>query len=395
MVPDHFNSEKPLLNGKWGIFQDNQSIPTERFDPFCSYIDKEGNFIGHKSIISPIRAQRPIEWEPEKEIQDPPQRATDTFCRIVNGELPAIVISKDLKLNQDFFSTNAYSEKLISNVILSIINLYPPIARVTYNPPSPSAISSNFVFGISLVHLFSKHYFLPEEAPKDQWIMFLRNYSLTIKSCLDHPRIKALKGINIHSFFNIGAKAGASTPHLHGQSVLYWDQKGIGSKHNTYWKTSEYNQEKCTKCILWKESEENTLSHSLLLDKRMIFQNDNWKVFLAYAPEKDAHIRLLPRKHISHLWSLNNIELNDLAIALIKANYMLTGFIKEEGRKYQLSIDRNIIIRQFLPNKGEHFHMFIDILPVQQLGGAEEIDNQKFSLVYPEVVASEMKKTSK
>jgi hypothetical protein len=34
--------------------------------------------------------------------------------------------------------------------------------------------------------------------------------------------------------------------------------------------------------------------------------------------------------------------------------------------------------------------MFIDILPVQQTGGAELIDDQKFSMIYPEEVALKM-----
>ena len=71
---------------------------------------------------------------------------------------------------------------------------------------------------------------------------------------------------------------------------------------------------------------------------------------------------------------------------------MLTDFVKQ-GNQYQLVEDRNIIIRQFPPEKGSHFHMFIDILPVQRLGGAEAIDNQKFSFIYPETIATEMRKT--
>ena len=71
---------------------------------------------------------------------------------------------------------------------------------------------------------------------------------------------------------------------------------------------------------------------------------------------------------------------------------MLTDFIKQ-GNQYQLVEDRNIIIRQFPLDKENHFHMFIDILPVQQLGGAEAIDNQKFSFIFPETIASKMRRT--
>ena len=49
--------------GKWGIFNQDRSLPTIRYDPFSTYFDSKGNKIGHKTVISPSRYFRPIETE--------------------------------------------------------------------------------------------------------------------------------------------------------------------------------------------------------------------------------------------------------------------------------------------------------------------------------------------
>ncbi len=382
------------FDGQWGIYLTDNFLPCERFDPFCSYIDDKGSIIGHKTIFSPVRLQRPLEWESKQrtQLENRSFANEDTFCHLISGNTPAIIISKDLSVNQDPFSTKARYENLLSNTAFSTINLYPPVARIVQKQSNACETYVTPPMGLSLVHLFTNHYILPEEVPIDEWEMFLLNYRLTINACINHPKISSKEGVVIHTFFNIGERAGASIPHLHGQTVLFWNQPGSGSKSDNYWKSSKNYQDGCIKCQLWLNEGKDQLSQSLLVNKRLIFQNAHWKAFLAYAPEKDAQIRLLPKRHVSALWNLNDSELTDLAPALIESNQMLTDFIKQ-GNQYQLVEDRNIIIRQFPLDKENHFHMFIDILPVQQLGGAEAIDNQKFSFIFPETIASKMRRT--
>jgi galactose-1-phosphate uridylyltransferase len=214
---------------------------------------------------------------------------------------------------------------------------------------------------------------------------------MTINACLNHKKISSYKQSVIQTFFNIGERSGASIPHLHGQTVLFWNRQDGGIKSKTYKKSSKSTPNGCTKCELWLNQGKSVLAKSLNLQERIIVKNAHWMAFLAYAPEKDAQIRILPKRHISAFWDLKDEELTDLVPVLIKSNQMLTNFINAQGGKYQLVRDRNILIRQFLQDNDSDFHMFIDILPVQQLGGAEASDNQKFSCIFPETIAKIMR----
>jgi len=380
------------LDGEWGIFTSDKFLPFERFDPFSTYLDKNGLKIGHRTIFSPIRMNRPIEFDPASIHTQTRKKSLsstqDTFCTLIKGELPSIVISKDLKLENDPFSATPTFNCLNSSTVFTIINLYPPISRVIDKKISRLK-DTNFLSGLSLVHLFSNHYLYPEEVSTKEWQLFLLNYCLTIKSCKNRSKNPQIKDVKLQTFFNIGARAGGSIPHLHGQSIMFISDLGSGSKSKSYELASQ-NHNVCLKCQLIKKRQTIIFSETVSLKERIIASNEHWIAFLAHAPEKDAQIRLLPRRHVSSVWSLDEEELTALAPIIIKSNRALSKFIEQEGGKYHLVKDRNMVLRQLLHPKSNHFHMFIDIYPVQQLGGAELFDNQKFSSELPETIASQM-----
>lgn len=116
-------------------------------------------------------------------------------------------------------------------------------------------------------------------------------------------------------------------------------------------------------------------------------------VFTAYAPERDGHIRLLPKRHVSSLLELKSDEITSLAKGLIHTNQILSQFIIHFGRELDILPDRNILFRQ------QHFgfppiHMLIDIIPVQRIGGAEILDDHRLSHIFPEEAAKRMKDLS-
>ncbi len=383
--------DKKVIDGAWGIHFSDKSLPEERFDPFSSYIDQDGTHVGHRTIFNPIRLQRPFEFTQVRHTKQKgmPTNFSDTFCELVQGKLPAIVITKDKLLVNDLFSLESLAENLSSSIVFTAINLYPPISRILPKRDINQEYYKNPPNGLSFVHVFTNHYKLPENAPSNEWEVFFQNYRLTLKESISHPTIIS-DNLQISTFFNIGSKAGASISHLHGQTILRYNQEGIGAKQNSYMISSKQNENKCQKCQLWADNDDLASFQRLSLNKRIIFRNAHWIAILAYAPMRDAQIRLIPNRHISNIWSMNDDELCSLASILINSNKRLTSFIKKDGERYYLSIDRNIIFNQHHSTKEAHFHMFIDILPVQQTGGAELIDNQKFSVIYPEDVARKM-----
>ena len=386
--------DKKVIDGEWGIHFSAESLPEERFDPFHSYYDQNGTQIGHKTIFNPIRIQRPFEFTNTRhtEQDEKPIHGSDTFCELVQGKLPAIVLTKDQLIGNDIFSVEPKSENLKDFIIFSAINLYPPISRVLMDNVLIHDNTKTIPRGLSIIHVFTRHYSYPEDIPRSEWEIFFQNYRLTLRNSLIHSTISGTDNLYVSTFFNIGSKAGASISHLHGQTILNLNQEGIGAFKNSYLISSKQNENKCDKCQLWGDVDDTTdIPELQSFKKRVVFQNAHWLALLAYAPRRDAQIRLVPRGHISNLWLMNDDELFSLASILIKCNERLTSFIKKHGNRYQLSIDRNIILYQHHSAKENHFHMFIDILPVQQTGGAELSDDQKFSMIYPEEIAQMMR----
>ncbi|MHA2203411.1 MAG: HIT domain-containing protein, partial [Candidatus Hodarchaeales archaeon] len=127
----------------------------------------------------------------------------------------------------------------------------------------------------------------------------------------------------------------------------------------------------------------------LRIKERIIWEDENWIVFTAYAPERDGHLRLLPKRHVSSLWELKSLEIVSLARAMIYANHVLSNFIGQFGGELHIRPDRNILFRQqhigFSP-----IHMLIEIIPVQRIGGAEILDDHRLSHIFPEETAKRM-----
>ena len=127
------------------------------------------------------------------------------------------------------------------------------------------------------------------------------------------------------------------------------------------------------------------------LAERFVYENDTWQVITAYAPEKDGHLRIIPKRHVKRLIDLKKEEFTDLADALIIANKALSSFVSKNGTALKLSWDRNILVRQQYLGYTGAFHLFLEILPIQSTSGAELMDNHHISEIFPERVAALMR----
>ncbi|MHA2357799.1 MAG: hypothetical protein ACXABK_03390, partial [Candidatus Heimdallarchaeaceae archaeon] len=88
-----------IPEGHWGIYRDKENMPLERFDPFRTIINEFGTKVGHITRFSPLRGKRPFEHKNNNQIEEHISPVDDdSFCKIVNGELPAVVLSKGEKL---------------------------------------------------------------------------------------------------------------------------------------------------------------------------------------------------------------------------------------------------------------------------------------------------------
>ena len=389
-----------ILDGQWGIFKNTEQLPQVRWDPFRILIDKNNIKIGHHSYISTLRAERPDEYliTANQPIFYHLEEQQDSFCRLIAGELPSIIVSRDLDMVNSPLCTESAFEKLGDSTVFTSINLYTPMTRILISKQKSNHSYKSISQGIPLLHIFSKHYHTIEEVPIEEMVLYLKNIILSINQSQ-----KVLSTINdttsVFHFYNIGPNAGSSIPHLHSQTLLY-TAKGYGWKNYSFFRSFEDNQHKngrnsyCIGCEYIKGSNNDFLGQQLHMRERTLWEDENWIVFTAYAPERDGHIRLLPKRHVSSLWELNSSEITSLAKALKYANNALSQFILHFGGKLHIKSDRNILFRQQHFGYSPPIHMLIDIIPVQQVGGAEILDDHRLSHILPEETTSLMKITA-
>ncbi len=389
---DRFLSSVNLSEGNWGIFYDLCNVPVERWDSFRTTIDRYGTKIGHSSQIAPMRAIRPIEIRNQSwigsSLHEDITKGTGIFCRLIRGELHAIVLVKDKKIVKDPDSVIPMKEDLREYSAVTIINLYTPMGRHLFieNESPLNGIS----LGYPLIHLTSKHYSRLEDVPTEELSLLLQNIVVSHKLIEQHHKINNMSPMPMFHFFNIGAQAGASISHLHSQSFFYTNKKGHGWKvqgflvafedHKLFSKNALY----CLGCEYKKYPKTDLFGQKLQIEQRLIWKNEHWLLLAEYAPERDGHLRILPLRHISRLSDCSDKEIESLAIILKIANWGLSAFIKKWGERYKILQDRNILFRQQHIGYTSNLHMLIDIIPIQHVGGAEVYDDHRVCNIYPE-----------
>ncbi len=391
-----------VSEGFWGIYHKLELLPDVRLDPFRTYVTKEGTMIGHYSIISTLRADRPDEYiSTQNDFQiDQLEEGKDSFCRLIAGELPSICVSQDLTMSKSPLSIEPTLENLSETKVFSIINLFTPMARVMPPRENLFQINKKITKGIPLLHIFSKHYQAIEEVPIDEMVLYLKNIILTIETSQRSFSERDNSTNTVFHFYNIGSRAGASIPHLHSQTLLYADG-GHGWKDHSFFLSFDQNRQLigkdsfCLGCKYSKGLNVDPIGQRLHIQERIIWEDENWLAFTAYAPERDGHIRLLPKRHVSSLWELEAPEIISLAKALKFVNHVLSLFIKQYGRKLHIFFDRNILFRQKHFGFSTPIHMLIDIIPIQRIGGAEILDDHRLSHIFPEETAKRMKEGKK
>ena len=139
-------------------------MPLERFDSFRTIINEFNTKVGHITQLSPVRGKRPFEHIDDKEeISHSPK--DDSFCKVVEGKLPAVLLSKDTIKCEDALSINSTKSDLSDLTAISIVNLFTPMARVLYDNVQQITSIRDKSVGIGLVHLLVNHYDTLSEVP--------------------------------------------------------------------------------------------------------------------------------------------------------------------------------------------------------------------------------------
>ncbi len=381
------------FKGSWGIYDASLNEPLIRFDPFRSYLTSNNIKIGFLSTISSLRLLRPDEFSPPPSTKDfPPfSDSSSVFINIVQGNLPAIVIQKDTESYQSIFSTSPKSELLTQHKALSIINMFSPQSR-TSSGTYPSQ-------GLSLVHFpttFSSNF--SSLTFSDIHHLFLTTKHSHLKVIQEYSSVRPKSPLSISHFFNIGPSTGASISHIHSQSYFSFLSPYSGLHTHAFSESakqwSEKHQNRCFACCLTQNSNDtlDLFNQPLNFASRVFYENADWVAFLAFAPERDYHIRILPKSHCTHFHLLTDSQLSSLATLFYYCHSVLDYVSETAASMLRLNKDRNILFRQSPLNSDFYpFHLVIDILPFQPIGGAEIMDSFRIVSLIPEQSVVEIK----
>ncbi|MEM0231141.1 MAG: hypothetical protein QXT20_02995 [Candidatus Woesearchaeota archaeon] len=365
-----------------------RKIPKKRWDLTLSKnirLEVNGNKIllndkydGRFALISAVRGLRPVEYSEKKEEPKPEQ---DIFARIITGEDYAITIAKDEKEAEHPFSKSPKKEELTKYKAVTIINRFPAYARIIdqtlegYINMKIGGKHTKISKGINLVTIPIAYYERIEEASPEELGAMLSSMKTAISYVRSAAEAVGIRYIPTYPFFNIGKNVGGSLKRLHAQAYIDLNQDGHGSTMEDILKAFEEQQKegRCKFCIPseWQKRE------------FLIYENEFCSAYATRAPIRNFDTKIIPKRHVEDITMLSREELNSIGEALIRISKALN--------KIGAHPDRNILIYQRPFNYESFFHMFIQVLPFENVGGMEMMDEARVVRVDPADFAEKMR----
>jgi len=352
-------------------------IPRKKWDPLSAapimLQDASGRLVpigkwkGHFSYISPIRGSRPGGEERRE------GSTTDVFREIIEGRDYAIFVTVDANRFDGVFSTEPVMNEIKDAYAATIVNRYPAMVRVIDSELERTLRMriedeyTRIAHGINLVTFpVSKYYETFSEASVESLTWLFLSLIEAIKTGVDDARKRGFSLIPTYVFFNIGSLAGGTQPRLHAQTYIDLNQDGHGAYMENVLQAFDTMKGKCHIC---------TSRH----DNRIIFENNTWISWATSAPRRNFHVRIAPKRHVERITELDRIEITGLAETLIR--------ISRGMDKAGVAHDRYVLIYSNPFGYNSFFHLFIDFVPFEKIGGIEVLDSVRVARIAPEEVA--------
>ncbi len=357
-------------------------IPRKRWDPLSSaeirlYDPTLGRLIpigkrrGHFSYVSPVRGARP-------EPQTPGKPSKDVFKNIIEGRDYAIFITLDDVRGDNPFSVSPVMLDVKKYRAVTISNRFPAMVRHIDEEIEEKIRKdiedeyTKIALGINLVTLPTKYYETLSEIPANDLSAIIKSMNVSIDYCVEEARKRGIDLAPVYPFFNIGFMAGGSQPRLHSQVYIDLNMDGHGAFMENLLQAFEekYSSGYCYLC---------TSRH----DDRIVYENETWMVWVTSSPRRNFHLRLTTKRHVERITNLGEKEINDLAKTLIISSQALD--------RLGVTRDRNILFYSNPFGYSSFFHIFVDLIPFERIGGIENLDSCRVSRYSPEDVAMELR----
>lgn len=357
-------------------------IPRKRWDPLSAaeirLVDQStgkaypiGKWKGHFSYISPVRSSRP------GENQAPVVK--DVFKDIVEGKDYAIPVTLDEKPLDSVFSVEPIMcESLRDYTSVTIVNRFPAMVR-HIDPEIKETVSrlvedkyTRIAFGINLVTFPTSYYETLSDVPLEILVSMLSSMKSAIIRAVEESRSKGFRLIPVYPFFNIGRLAGGTQPRLHSQVYIDLNEDGHGAYMESILQAFEEMRinSGCHLC---------TSRH----EDRIVYENETWISWATSSPRRNYHVRAAPKRHVARYTDLSSSELLGLADVLRRVSRAMD--------RLGITRDRNVLFYSNPYGYDSFFHMFIDIIPFEHVGGIEMLDSVRVARVTPEEAAEQLR----
>lgn len=356
------------------LYGNLQEKPEIRFDPFQSWIE-DGIIVGYQVTIVPNRSNRPREQRPifvNTPEEDMMLQKDNILLKVSRGEIPGYLVSTDNQYIQNPFQEKfELTEKTFEQYkAICILNKYSIFSRV--------AKMDN---GIMLVAYPTKIIRYPRE-DYHAVAATLKSLKYAISGILQDNNPEKMKLV---SFFNIGANSGSSLVQLHAQTYIYnTHKKMLGNVEYNFLRAYNYNKSKdrCLACLHFSPGEtDDDIISDALNPELLIWEDENAKLKVAFAPIRTGQLRIIPKAHKPNLSEFSLEEINSIAHAIAIADEVMYNYINSRNLRVGMN-DRSIAFRQQLQND---YHCIIDLFPVYAgFGGAELIVPIGINSVFPE-----------
>ena len=334
---------------------------------------------GRFALISAVRGIRPKEYSEAKEEK---KETTDLFASIISGNDFAIVVSKGASENDSPFSIFPKKENLSSEKAVTIINRFPAYVRVIdkeverYIKPRINNSFTKISKGINLITIPSSYYEKLEDAPAGDIAAMLESMKCALLYVRREAANRGISYIPVYPFFNIGKKVGGSLKRLHAQAYVDLNQDGHGSTMEDILQAFD-NQRSANCCKFCQPSEEQKKEF-------LIHENEYCSVYATRAPIRNYDLKIVPKRHVEDITMLTEDEFLGLGDALRKLSSALNTIGADP--------DRNVLLYQRPFGYNSYFHMFLQVLPFENVGGMEMMDESRVVRIDPADFAQNMRK---
>ena len=356
-------------------------VPRKRWDPLTSmeiklFDEISRSFVsigkrkGHFSYVSPVRGVRPSPISITEK-----NKVYDVFKDIILGKDYAIFVSIDDERGENPFSLKPIMLNISDRKAVTIINRFPAMARhideeilAEIRETIERDPHTKIAFGINTVTFPIKYYETLSDITIEDLEEVLKSMIVAINYIVEEAEKKGITLIPIYPFFNIGTLAGGSQPRLHSQVYVDLNMDGHGAFMESVLQAFE-EQRRSGSCHLCSTQHEG----------RVVYENSSWILWVTSSPRRNYHLRIASRRHVERITNLSGKEIKYLAEVLILTSKALDTV--------GVSKDRNILVYTNPHGYKSFFHLFIDIIPFELIGGIEILDSCRVARYEPTEVA--------